>query len=572
MFFGGTKKNQSLDKKSDGSFEIGGLRVILRTMPQDFRELDGKEEAKQETKQILSDQKTEAKDPRIETKEQSSRETLAKGLYKEAKSLYKQRSYQEAAEKFGEVLQIRKNHWRAKWFLRRAKKKAEVYYALQQKEMEEAARKLSEKISEKPTEEIAQPETLTEKEASPEEILTVIQPGAAPPAEKAEADRNEFETQISEEQQTDKIEAAIWKIKKEAEEGARLELSEKLRAEEEARLELTARIQKEEQERQRLAERIQAGEDQQKTLEAEIEKSKRTRSQFIPKAEVVFQKPGQTWQKQTEEHITPQAITTFGSDGQLDTIINNLKSIRALKILAVLVIILIAASGTVYWIGWKKTHPTEEPSAPPVTAEITPQSLFSVDETTAISLKTGQKKSLVSELEKLSKRTQEYGTFARILIKFTSEDNKQEYASLTDLIDAVRLSFPSEILSRLENNYTFFLYSQKEISSSPFAIGLGQNKLGVIIKIGNKENLSSNFLSWEKTMNHDLDTLFLGKKISFSDQSQFEEISYRNTIIRVLYLPNRFSCLNYAFYDNKVIISTSLETTQALIDKISPQQ
>ncbi len=164
------------------------------------------------------------------------------------------------------------------------------------------------------------------------------------------------------------------------------------------------------------------------------------------------------------------------------------------------------------------------------------------------------------------------GSFTQVLVKFISQDQGQEYAPLTDLIDALQISFPSEILASLEDKYTLFLYSQKETSPYPFIAGLGKNRLGLIISISQKEKINQQFADWEKTMPDDLDAIFLGKKISFTSNNQFQQITYRDAIIHSLDLPNKLSSLNYAFYNDKVLIATSLEAVEAAIDRMAPSQ
>ena len=253
----------------------------------------------------------------------------------------------------------------------------------------------------------------------------------------------------------------------------------------------------------------------------------------------------------------------------------NFPSAKTVELIGAIFFIVLISSGLVYWLGWKRLHPStpsvEQPSTQ--SGQVLPAALFSVNETLSVSLQIGQKKMLFQELEKISERNQAPGTFARILVKFVSEDGTQNYASLGDLIDSLQTAFPSEILNSLDkNNYMLFLYAQRNLPSSPFAISLGKNKLGLIVTMAKKENMAQKFLSWEKTMPQDLDALFLGKKISFPTQYQFSDIPYREMLIRTFDMPDQFSSLNYTFSDNKIIITTSLETTETLIDKLTPQR
>lgn len=555
---GGTKnKLSALDKELHNVFEIGDLKVVFKTMPQDLELLGLKKKTPVTPSSLFNIQQPSTKEIILQMDEakkekKGERQGQIKNLYQEAKSLYKRQFYEEAAKKFAEVLGWRRGHWRAKWFLYRAQRNAKKY----PESILWAQRKAEQKASAALRKSLA-----AEKRPSEEHVKAPIpiRPSAPlPPAIEKPTGKTKEEERMA------RIEGALSKIKQEAEEKTRKELLQKLQTEQKIKEGMARRIAKEEEERKRLIERVKMDETQQRRLEEELRESQRKAEQLKTRVEAIPSVPPAA----AEQRPLTQAAAEPGFLAKIKYFL----SPQLLKVLGTLTLIVIVASGIIYWIGWKKIAPPPETTPPPPTETILPQSLFPTEETTTITLKIGQKKILSSELEKLMKKEQNPGTFTRILVKFISEDGAQEYASLVDLIDALRVSFPSEVLTALENNYTLFIYSQKEILTSPFAIGLGQNKLGLIIKIAKKEDLGSKFLSWENTMNQDLDALFLGKKISFTSQLRFEDIPYRDVLIRTLYLPNRFSCLNYTFYDNKVMISTSLETTQALIDKLTPTQ
>ncbi|MBI4837062.1 MAG: hypothetical protein HY813_01485 [Candidatus Portnoybacteria bacterium] len=342
-----------------------------------------------------------------------------------------------------------------------------------------------------------------------------------------------------------------------AKEIARQKLLEQIQREEQRKAQLQEKLLRETKERelkeQQLAEELQ----RQKQLERQLEQQK----QVVVKPPPLFLAPTAI--------PRPQGITIPSLRKQKAAHF----SAKTIELLTAVFLIVIISSGIVYWLGWKKLHPSAPPAESPSTqsGEVLPVSLFPIDETLPISLQIGRKKTLSQELEKISGRNQASGTFMRILIKFISEDGTQNYASLGDLIDSLQIVFPPEILNSLDkNNYTLFLYAQKNLSSSPFALSLGKNKLGLMATITRQENLVQKFLFWEKTMPQDLDALFLGKKISFPTQRQFNDIPHREVLIRSFNLPDQSSSLNYTFYNNKIIIATSLEATKSLIDKIAP--
>ncbi len=78
-------------------------------------------------------------------------------------------------------------------------------------------------------------------------------------------------------------------------------------------------------------------------------------------------------------------------------------SSKIAKIIGVLLIIFVAASAVIYFIGFnrlsQKLNPTTAPSH---SEEVLPAALFSVDQKETISLQIGQKKNLAQELSKLA--------------------------------------------------------------------------------------------------------------------------------------------------------------------------
>jgi hypothetical protein len=229
------------------------------------------------------------------------------------------------------------------------------------------------------------------------------------------------------------------------------------------------------------------------------------------------------------------------------------------------------ASILIYLVGLWSKETTEPESQPQQSQLILPAPLFQVDKTEIITLAVGQKKNLPQELDRLTTKDLPAGNFVQVLVKITSQD-EQKYASLTEFVDSAQLAFPAEILNSLSKDYTVFIYSHKELPLSPFSAGLGKNKIGIVASISDEKNISQGVNTWEKNMARDLETMFLGKKISFSTDYQFEEIMYNGFLIRSLSLPNQYSSLNYAFYKGKLIITTSLESIKALIDRMTPPQ
>ena len=535
----GGKQNPAI-QGTNKPLEVGGFKITFRTMPQDMESLGLSEATILRPKKILSEQLPKTKS------------ASAEDLYREAKSLYHRKFYQAAIEKLEELISLQRGHLRAQWLLYRARNKFRKYqlqeqsgpsardYAILATTQKEAREKM-------------------EKTGYALPIATSPPLPATPEKPLREAEKARLLEQIRQEEQR-KIQLL--------QETRERELAERKLAEEmERRKQEVVRLQ-EERKRAHLQEKLMQ-EKGERELAEEMERQEQLKKQ-LQETTAVSPPPGpQPAQYQMAPSHEEDTVFFLKKRGL------NFPSAKTVELIGAIFFIVLISSGLVYWLGWKRLHPStpsvEQPSTQ--SGQVLPAALFSVNETLSVSLQIGQKKMLFQELEKISERNQAPGTFARILVKFVSEDGTQNYASLGDLIDSLQTAFPSEILNSLDkNNYMLFLYAQRNLPSSPFAISLGKNKLGLIVTMAKKENMAQKFLSWEKTMPQDLDALFLGKKISFPTQYQFSDIPYREMLIRTFDMPDQFSSLNYTFSDNKIIITTSLETTETLIDKLTPQR
>ncbi len=565
----GGKQNLSVQNMNQ-PLEVGGFKITFRTMPQDMESLGLSAETIPRPKEALSSQPAKTK------------AAGAEDIYREAKSLYGRKFYQAAIEKLEELTNLKKGHLRGRWLLYRAKKKFRKYQ-LQEKRGPSsgpARHRLDEVMAggDYATLAAAQKEAREKMEKTGYALpIAASSPLPAIPEKPIrETEKAKLLEQIQEEEQR-KVQLL--------QETRERELAERKLVEEmERRKQEVARLQ-EEREKAQLQEKLlwekRERELAEKKLAEETERQKQLEKQLRetpsmppspPPAPLPIRPPPAAPQP------APYQTVPKGEENAVFFLKKRgfpFLSAKTMELIGAAFLIILVFSGLIYWIGWKKLHPST-PSASQTSSQsgqVLPAALFPVNETLSISLQIGQKKMLFQELEKISERNQAPGTFARILIKFVSEDGTQNYASLGDLIDSLQIAFPSEILNNLDkNNYTLFLYAQRNLPSSPFAISLGKNKLGLIATMARQENITLKFLSWEKTMPQDLDALFLGKKISFPTQYQFADIPYHEVLIRTFDMPDQFSSLNYTFSDNKIIIATSLETTEALIDKLTPQR
>jgi hypothetical protein len=536
--------------------------------------------------------------------QEEERKKETKTLYKEASHLYKHKLYKEAQEKLSRLLELSPGHWRAKWLSSRTIKKIS---------RQQTAPPKSEEVSPKKDPAISNQLQIKDEEKEKIEDLLIKEAKYAQQIEKELAQSRE--EKLTAEEEARKAKEALKEINAENQGQTKEGLDEQLKQEEEqikklqdekikaekdlAALKsnnlaleqqitqtkelLLAREQEAELEARRENERLMQEEmkrqEELAALEKEISEKESSQQSPVPQNYELY--PNASAQQEpiyAEPASMPAQPIQTGESSSLISFEHILEKIRSLgtfkKITVSLLAIAIVSISLIYLIGLWQTSPKPQETTENtgVSEQILPASLFSAETDETIVLQTGQKKNLSQEINNLTAKTFTPGSFTRILVEVASgQTQEKNYISLPDLIDSLRISFPAAILSNIGDTYTLFLYSQKQTPTGPFLEGLGKNKLGIVISVKNGDNLNQQFSNWEKTMPDDLDALFLGKKISFLTNYNFQDIPHKDAVIRSLDLPNEFSSMNYCFYNNKILITTSLESMQSLINRMAPQ-
>ncbi len=147
--------------------------------------------------------------------------------------------------------------------------------------------------------------------------------------------------------------------------------------------------------------------------------------------------------------------------------------------------------------------------------------------------------------------------YARILFKNT---DKNEIVGLREFFAAAAAEIPEEILGKLDDNFTLFVYSNE-----------GVNRLGFIAKIKG-EGLAGSMLSWESTMEKDTENLFeiLGKEGSAAPVV-FRETTYQNNVFRYASFPSNNFGICWAIIKDKLILTTSGGSMIKTIDKLTEE-
>ncbi len=183
-----------------------------------------------------------------------------------------------------------------------------------------------------------------------------------------------------------------------------------------------------------------------------------------------------------------------------------------------------------------------------------PESLIPVDEIETIELSDGQESLLLDRIKSVvANQTQDKNTFKRILIKINGR-----HASLNEILNNSGISIPENILSLTSaDNYTLFSYAQSE-----------GNRIGLIIKLESINNLNQHLRNWEGNMINDLNNLILEKDNPVGFTDEFQDNNYSGTDIRYINFPDPGLSIDYAIIDNKLIITTSRESTYSTINAL----
>jgi hypothetical protein len=238
--------------------------------------------------------------------------------------------------------------------------------------------------------------------------------------------------------------------------------------------------------------------------------------------------------------------------------------VRAGMVLTVLLII----GGFFYWFfaikkveGPKEeiTSPGEETTTttatttPEVPEIIIPFSLITADATETIEIM-----SLAEATTSLSNTlTKNLGenTFTRVLIKNT-EQNK--ILGLKEFFEAFEIASPQGFLDKLNNDFTLFLYSGKNL-----------NRLGFVAEIKELEGFATSTKAWESTMEKDTEKLFavLGKT-STATYSYFKTASYKGKTFRYISFPPTNFGICWSTINNYFLLTSSGESMIKLIEKV----
>jgi hypothetical protein len=240
-------------------------------------------------------------------------------------------------------------------------------------------------------------------------------------------------------------------------------------------------------------------------------------------------------------------------------------SLPKILIRIALVIFVLAAAGFAYWFLAVRTTPPEEiiPTETATTTEpvattteaVIPPALFAVDGTETlrmIDVTTETNPALASILSIPFPDN----IFNRILL---IGEGASQYIGLREFFNLLPMVAPQNVLEKLDNEFTLFVYSNK-----------GVNRLGFVARISDQTGLTDAISSWESTMEADTTSLFnlLGKTGS-GPTAAFKSATKTGVTFRYLsFKPDNLG-ICWAITGDRFIFTSSGEAMIKTIDKLA---
>jgi len=241
------------------------------------------------------------------------------------------------------------------------------------------------------------------------------------------------------------------------------------------------------------------------------------------------------------------------------------KKIKQIKVVFIVIlgIFLIAGiSGATYYFIFMAQPKPELPEFQPPPEIKPPTPLLSINSTEIITIK--DKTTLVNKLTSVLASDQPEGTLKYIPIKITEPEEK--FISFKELAEILNFNIPQEIMGQYNDQYSLIIYSQKKGIISPFLKNISKNRLCLILALKNSD-IEDTLIEWEKTILQDLKLLYLNFNVAPISEAVFSN-SERIDITphRFINLNTSYLSLDYALFQNKLIITTSKESANKILD------
>jgi len=235
-------------------------------------------------------------------------------------------------------------------------------------------------------------------------------------------------------------------------------------------------------------------------------------------------------------------------------------------LVAIIIIFIFLAVGLGGYYFWKtrlnntpKTAmpiPSETPA--PAQSQTSPeQDTFSVDKPNYLSVdiknvdKTGLEKNLQDYVNKVSQ------TKITSPLEFTVTDTQNNPVTFQVFAQKLGLTLPQSILSQLGPTFSLYIYNDNK-----------DTRLGLASPVQNSQQVKKILFAQEKNLPKDLKALFLSTKYT-AKTIAFNDGNYNGVAIRYYNIisPEILS-LDYAFYQNQLLIGTTKMTLHSIIDSL----
>lgn len=249
----------------------------------------------------------------------------------------------------------------------------------------------------------------------------------------------------------------------------------------------------------------------------------------------------------------------------------NLFSLPWKKIISVAVIV-IALAGIISYFVFSETDPFAPPITPAAVIGGEIEKFSSLEKEIIIS-----KKDLRGFNNLESEALNIFNSDNNIkIIKLLAVDNEEEkkILSLSEALDSIGVVnikeninyLPNGFLQAVTNNYNLFIFETDK----------GTIRYGLAIKANDRDSLFGIMRAWEKEeakskkMSAVFKPLFVNDKNFEDTLVSFSTSFYKNIEIRYVHLVDRDTALNYFFYEDALIFTTSKETAFTMVDFLIP--
>ncbi|EKE15640.1 MAG: hypothetical protein ACD_11C00116G0027 [uncultured bacterium] len=235
--------------------------------------------------------------------------------------------------------------------------------------------------------------------------------------------------------------------------------------------------------------------------------------------------------------------------------------------ISLLIISILFLGGYYFWMirETKTNQTTETPlenaaQEPEQQITITPASeKYSFDKPNylSINIETDDSEKIKSIVTETAKEIKE--TTTKTPFEFVITDSNNNPLAFPIFATASNLSLSSELISSLEEAFSFYIYNDE-----------GNTRTGLVIEIKSESAMDEKLKASEVSLVNALSFLFLDKSPEIENAaSVFNDSLFGEIPVRFINLDSQKSLsIDYAVFENKLIIGTSKNTMQAILNKL----